>query len=86
MERKNFEFKNYIIRKGFKKVSETNFVYKLSKDNELKLYIERGDYIIPVSLDLRFREEIPQNEKQADNQFKTIGEVLEISFENKSVT
>ncbi|SFN91983.1 hypothetical protein SAMN05421594_4711 [Chryseobacterium oleae] len=80
MEKENFEFKNYIFQKGFEKVDETNFVYKVSNDYEVNLYIEQGDYIIPVSPDLEFRKEIPKNEKQAEKEFAVISEVLKISL------
>lgn len=81
MEKTDFDFIHFIANKGFNRVSDKAFIYKISDEEEVRLYIDKGEYIIPAALDLRFRKEIPKNENQAEKEFKTIEEILEIIFE-----
>ncbi|WP_330747590.1 hypothetical protein [Chryseobacterium sp. CP-77] len=79
MEKTDFDFIHFIANKGFNRVSDKAFIYKISDEEEVRLYIDQ--YIIPAALDLRFRKEIPKNENQAEKEFKTIEEIFEIIFE-----
>ncbi|UOU99919.1 hypothetical protein MUU74_08180 [Chryseobacterium daecheongense] len=81
MENKDFDFIDFINNKGFNRSDDRTFIYKVSNEEEVSLYIDKGEYIIPIALDLRFRKEIPKNENQAKKEFKTIEEILEITFE-----
>ncbi|MDR6547268.1 hypothetical protein J2810_003339 [Chryseobacterium rhizosphaerae] len=81
MKDDRFNFTDFIESIGFRKSNDQTYIYRISDNQELYLHINRGDYIIPVSSDIRFRKEIPKKKEQAEKQFKVIGEVLKTSFE-----
>lgn len=42
--------------------------------------MEDGKYIIPCAPDKHFKSKIPQNKEKATENFKTIGDILDINF------
>ncbi|WP_027379929.1 hypothetical protein [Chryseobacterium daeguense] len=77
MEKEKFNFRNYIINKGFKEIDDKTYSFKVSADHEVHLYIDRGDCIIPLK-DNHFREPFPGNERQAEKLFDKISDFLEV--------
>ena len=76
----NFDFKNFIISKGFKKMDDFKFKYTLKEGFNLYLEIIKDEYVIPFTPEHRFCGKIPQKIEQAEKEFKTISEELGIKF------
>lgn len=80
MEKNTFNFNEFLLSKGFEEINSYTYLYKVDKDFTLKLTMEDGKYIIPFAPDKQFKSKIPQNKEKATENFKTIGDILDINF------
>lgn len=80
MDDKKFDFIQFINEKGFENVNFNKFIFKYSDDYHVLLRIENGDYIIPFGLSENFKKKIPDNLYEAEKQFNTIADILEINY------
>lgn len=80
MEKNIFIFSEFLKSKGFEEINSNTYLYKVDENFTLKLTITDDEYIIPFALDKKFRSKIPPNEEKAAENFKTIGDLLDIYF------
>ena len=80
MEKEKFDFRKFLISKGFKCYNENKYKYLVDNNYELVLEIFENEYILPFALDKRFRSAIPKTHEKAETSFQTIEEILGIEF------
>lgn len=80
MINKEFNFRNFILSKGFTKIDDNNFRYNFKDNLSLLLEIINDEYLIPFASDKVFRSKLPVNEIKANQSFVIMEDLLGIKF------
>lgn len=76
----DFNFIKFINTKGFKMTKPNKFIFEYSDEYTIVLEIENDEYKIPIGFTERFISNIPKNIQQAEENFNTIANILNINF------